>query len=103
MAAVPALQGHFALPAAPELPAPSRPPRSGDAELEHLRRLAAGITAWRCARLAAHSHDAATAAPPSVPLGAFSRHFAVWLDAHPERANEPLEWLVPEALSAGLG
>lgn len=103
MTAVPVLQGHFAVPASRELPVPARPPRSGDAELEHLRRLAAGITAWRCARLTGHSRDAAAPAPPTVPLGAFARHFAAWLDAHPERANEPLEWLVPEALSAGLG
>jgi len=100
MAAVPALQGHFAVfgPRADVAPAPAR--RSGDAELEHLRRLAAGITAWRCARLTAHSRDARSTEPPPVPLGAFSRWFAVWLDANPERANEPVEWLVPDALTA---
>ena len=103
MAAVPALQGHFAVQPSPGLPAPARPPRSGAADLHHLRRLAAGITAWRCARLTAHSRDAGLTAPPQVPLGAFSIWFAVWLDANPQRANEPVEWLVPDALTDLFG
>jgi len=102
MAAVPALQGHWpsAAPRDDTVPAPSPVARSGATDVEHLRRLAAGITAWRCAHLTAHSHDRLIPPPPPVPLGAFSRTFAAWLDAHPQRANEPVEWLVPHALDA---
>lgn len=102
MAAVPALQGHWpsAVSRDDAAPAPSPAARSGDAELDQLRRLAAGITAWRCARLTAHSYDRLIPQPPPVALGAFSRTFAAWLDAHPQRANEPVEWLVPDALTA---
>jgi len=102
MAAVPALQGHVPLASPRDAAAaePSAAARSGAAEVDRLRRLAAGITTWRCARLTAHSLGPVLPAPPAVPLGEFSRAFARWLAAHPQRANEPVEWLVPDALDA---
>jgi len=58
-----------------------------------LRWLESRLELHRIARLDAAAAGAPALSPP-FSLGTFARHVAAWLSEHPERANEPLEWLV---------
>lgn len=74
-------------------------PVGGDPELlASLQWLEACLETWRRATLEQTSRSSA-APPRRLPCGEVARAFAVWLDDHPERANEPAEWLVRAALA----
>lgn len=70
--------------------------------LASLNALQAALTDWHCATLLDHARDPDLAAPPHVPVGDVVRRCAAWLEAHPERANEPPDWMLQTVL-AGFG
>ena len=76
-------------------------PVDGGSLLASLNALQAALTDWRCATLLAHARNPELAAPPCVPVGEVVRRCAAWLAAHPERANEPPDWMLQTVL-AGL-
>ena len=81
-----------------------RPGAAGSREdaarmIDALRYLEERLERWTVARLeAAALSDSGPPRETVVPLALLVRHFASWLDAHPERTNEPVDWLIVEAL-----
>lgn len=66
--------------------------------LASLNALQAALIDWRRATLLAHARDPNHPAPPHLPVGEVVRRCAAWLEAHPERANEPPDWMLQDVL-----
>ncbi len=66
--------------------------------LASLNALQAALTDWRCATLLAHARDPRRTVPPHLPVGEVVRRCAAWLEAHPERTNEPSDWMLQAVL-----
>lgn len=74
-----------------------------------LRYLKSCLDAWTLARvemaagLGRGPSTAGNPVPDGMPLGPFVRRFSAWLEAHPERTGEPMDWLIRQVLMDHAG